>query len=119
MPAPSDDTNLLRVLYDVGEELRTALDENELDRFAELVERRAGLVEQLRSYDHPSELDADWHTLAQALRHQHEELQETLSEKETELEDAVQHVERLKAAQRSYNASPPRESGVLNQNLQG
>ncbi len=110
---PSD---LLQDLFHIGENMQASLADGEMDTFFDLVAERGTLLEILRSYRHPSDVDADWEEMAAALTDQDKMLLTAAELQRERMRDAVTRVEQVKEAQRSY-LRPGARSTILNENL--
>lgn len=100
--------SLLDDIYDIGENLASALINADLDRYFELVDKRGTLLECLGEYQHPSEIDADWREMWTRLQEQHEFIMATLAAHEMQMQEALGEFERFKGASRTYQRSNPR-----------
>lgn len=107
---------LIRDLYEVGENMRAALREDDTDRYLELIEERGTLLDKMRRYDHPSQIDENWRELADVLRTQQSELMEEALQQERRIQEALGRLEQLKSAGRSYQEVSPRRN-ILDKNL--
>lgn len=108
--------SLLQSIHDVGEELSSALEKADLKHFLVLLEKRGTLLERMIEYEHPSEVDPDWRSLAPALITQHERLTAALDTEERRMQDMLAELERFKGASRSYQRTTP-GSQILNKDL--
>ena len=107
---------LLDDLFALGEKMHSALESERLDDYLELLTQRGTLLDILSGYEHPSQIDADWHSIAGRLAKQHELLMQAASEYEERMRDSLVRLERTKGAGRSYHAAPARKN-ILNENL--
>lgn len=95
-----------------------ALVNDDLDGFFELAERRGTLIGELRSADHPSDVDPEWQTTADAMARQHETLTRELARQQERLQRAMGGAERYRHARQQY-AERPGPSQILHRNVRG
>lgn len=110
--------SLLRKIYDKGQEMASALQNDQVEPYFQLVEERGTLLEELDRYEHPSEIDPDWQEIATALQEQYQVLTTAIAAQERRMQEELAAVQRYKGASRSYQPSA-RPAQILNQNLHG
>ena len=104
-------SNPLTALLDTGARIHEALLQGDIDAFAVLVQERGELVDKLRAYDHPADVDPRWRATAAALAEQYQAILQAATTQEQRLGAAAQTTQRFKQAHRSYTApSEPRPS---------
>lgn len=109
-------SHLIQDLLSIGDQMKTCLENGDLDTFYDLVSERGTLLETLQSYRHPSEIDENWEERATVLSDQNAELMEAAETQRGRMKDAVTRLEQVKEAQRSY-LRPGGRPNILNQNL--
>jgi hypothetical protein len=107
---------LLDDIFDTGERMRSALESERLDDYLDLLTQRGTLLDTFNEFEHPSQIDAEWHSIAAKLAEQHELLMQAASEYEERMRESLVRLERTKGAARSYHAVPARKH-ILNENL--
>ncbi len=112
-------STLLTSLIDIGEQLCDAAAADDWDAFLALMDERAALIDRLRAFDHPSEVDARWEQQGEVLARQHERLNRALTGRKEHLQRALVHVEKLKEAQAHYGQAPTARTPVLRENVRG
>ena len=108
--------HLLARIHALGEDLCAALAGESIEQADALMQERGVLVEQLKTYGHPSEVCADWQRYAAQLAAQHQVLSEVMRAQEERLREAQRGLHRFRGAQHSYGAPAGRTTGQL---LQG
>ncbi len=108
--------SLLQRIYDLGEELSSALSRADLEAFFELVEKRGTLLDKLTRYAHPFDVDPDWKIISEALKEQHRKLATAVAGEQKKMQDVLTELERFKGASRSYQGSASR-SQILSEDL--
>lgn len=109
---------LLDALYGVGERMYEALAAEDLDTFFSLVHERGTLLDELRTYDHPADVDPRWEARAAALAEQHRVLSDAVAAHERRLGASLAAVERYHAAQQHYRQRP-RSGTILGNHVSG
>lgn len=108
--------NLLQQIYFLGQEMASALQNDDLEGYFELLGKRGTLLVELNEYQHPSEIDPNWQETTDALKAQHDVLMEAVSERERRMQEELTGMQRYKGATRSYQR-PDQRSQILNENL--
>lgn len=107
---------LLQTVYDLGNQMLKALQEDDLASFFGAMEQRTRLIERLESLDLPG--DSEPHPMASALAEQQRRLTEAFAEQERRIQNALRDQTRLRQAHRRYHQRPPRRT-LLHRNLHG
>lgn len=115
-PPPS----LLQALCDVGTRMVAALQADDLATLFALADERAGLVDRLRAFAHPADVDAAWPAYAETLAEQERVLTRGLAAQEARLDRALRRTRQLDQARQCYDghAAPVRRQ-VLDPRLHG
>lgn len=108
--------DLLEDLLAAGRSMQNALERGRLERFFELLDERSALLDDLFASRHPSDITAEGKVRASELAAQHDALMEAAVAQQQRMEDSLNRIEQVKAARRSYSASPGRSS-ILDENL--
>lgn len=109
-------SNLLHDLYELGEAMRIALDDEDLDTYVETLEQRGTLLDTIQQYGHPSEIAPDWRETARALAAQHEALMAAVTRQQERMQDSLARLTQLRGAQQSYIGTE-RRGRILNDDL--
>ena len=110
--------SLLHTIYALGDRMCAALESNDLDAFFGLLEERTVLIDQLATFDHPSEVDSNWADLAPALNQQQHRINRALGAQEQQVSEAIGAHYRFRNARQRYHERPA-HSRFLNKNLHG
>lgn len=110
--------NLLQTICDLGERMCTALGADDLDTFFGLMQERSLLVEELKAYESPADVDPDWRHTAAALEAQHKVLAEAMAAQEQRVGEALSALHRYDTARDSYTA-PDSPSSILHRDVRG
>lgn len=108
--------SLLQNLLDVGEKMKNALEQGQVDTYLALLDDRGTLLDTLLIYRHPSEVDPNWAEMASALSLQNDALMDIALSQRQRMQDAINRIEQVRDANRSYLQTPGR-SNILNENL--
>lgn len=111
--------SLLCALCDVGARMIDALRADDLGAFFALAEERAGLIDELRAFAHPAEVDPAWREHARALAEQERVLAERIAAQEARLTRALGRTRQIDEARQRYDAAAPTARPVLNPLLRG
>lgn len=112
----SDD--LLEKIYALGENMRVALESEDVEAFYTLVEERGALLDQLNACANPLERSDAWNQIAERMREQHRILTDALARQEMRLQNSLGSLNRYKGAQRSYAGIEPRGT-ILRNHVKG
>ena len=107
--------NTINAIFEVGEKMKTALSADNLEDFYLLMDEREKLVQQLpdqeKNYKLPTET-------SQALEDQFQAIVTLLNQKEQNMMSQLQHVDRIKKANKSYKGTRKRRE-LINRTLLG
>lgn len=106
-------SSLLAAIYDLGEQLRDAIEQRRIESAVALVQERDLLVQRLEAFDHPSEVDSEWKQWRSRFAAQHEALTHALAALNEHTMDTRRRVETLSQAHAQYRTSHASPSGVL------
>ena len=109
---------LLDALYRLGEEMWLALNSDQIECFFELTNERGTLLDSLRQYENPAEVDPEWDRKAKALAEQYDKLSTALASQEQKMGETLGSFKRFARARSEY-AQKPRSGRILNQNVCG
>ena len=110
-------TALLQSIYDAGEEMCTALDRQELERFFEAAERRDGLIAELRAGGAPPPDLGE--AFVSAFAAQDEHLHRALHAERDRLAERLRTAQRTRQAGRTYHQEAAPDRRILNRHLAG
>lgn len=110
---PASSPRLLQKIYDLGEELCAAIEQERLESAAALVQERDLLVQRLEAFNHPSEVDPAWKQWRSKFSAQHEALTNALAVLDEQTTATRRRVETLSRAHEQYGTSHASPSGVL------
>lgn len=112
--------SLLQTLRSLGDAMHAALEDDDLDVFTHLAQQREDVVDHLRTFGHPGDVDPDWEREAVLLQRQHQALTEAMAACQRRMGEALEGLDRFKKARRQYYAGPaPARSGILSESLRG
>lgn len=95
-----------------------ALEADDLGAFARLARQRENIVDHLRAFEHPADVDPNWEREAALLQQQQQALAEAMAACERHMEEALREMEQSKRAHRHYHVTPARTS-ILEGGLSG
>ena len=94
---------LLNAIYQIGEDMRITLAENRLENFYGLLEKRQQAIEQLSIFMEKSAPSNEIQEKFSQLEEQFSGIMQDLQMKEQEMLQALNNLQNLKHAQRSYS----------------
>lgn len=113
-------STLLNELYQIGEDMRTALSSDDLEAFFAALETRTALIERLKAHEAPDPRPAEWTVLSDRLQRQHEALAAAVHQQRQRIDQLLNHQQQYKKARAGYQPAdqqPPRN--VLHRNVHG
>ena len=108
-------TDTLQTLLDVGDQIKQAIGADDMTAFYELIQERETLVQTLTK---PASSRFLTEEDAQALDMQFNEIMAAIKDKETQMMEQLQSLDRLKKASHSYQTPPDRRT-FINRSLHG
>lgn len=120
-PAPepfSPPANLLEELLAAGRNMQSALEKGRIETYFDLLDERGRLLDQLSAYRHPSDVAQDWDRRAAELVAQNDALMRTAVAQRQRMQETLNRIGQVKAAQRSYRQAVARNT-ILDDNLRG
>lgn len=110
--------NLLEGIYALGEQLRSALDKDDMDTFFHLVQERGALVERLKTVETTSFTSEELQRGSVSLRDQDAKILATVAVQEKRFASALEKLGRVKHAREHYNQRRA-PSRILRRNVRG
>ena len=118
MTEPTAHTTLLDGIYALGEQVRAALEADDVDAFVDLVEQRGRLIEQLGALDPPAPGAEDLTEQAARLKRQHAHIGAATAAREKRLVVDQGTLKQVQQARVQYGGHRERPR-FLNKNLHG
>lgn len=108
-------------LIEVGDELLEAIDRQQFDRVADVLERRGRLLERLDQTPGADEPQRHprWDTVRERLEEQHELIRAALTDRRDTIEEELQEMREYRTARTAYGSSNGSSRQILSESVRG